>query len=89
MYCPFFSTQTGNVSLHLYYSVHSNLHWQTTLEAIQESVSGAMGNKNPNVKAETVGFLARALCYCTPAILSKKLLKALTTDLLKTLNESG
>ncbi|KAK4303692.1 hypothetical protein Pmani_024319 [Petrolisthes manimaculis] len=60
----------------------------TTLEAIQETVSGAMGNKNPNVKAETVGFLARALCYCTPTILNKKLLKTITTDLLKTLNES-
>ncbi|XP_069178181.1 cytoskeleton-associated protein 5 isoform X4 [Procambarus clarkii] len=60
----------------------------TTLEAIQETVSAALANKNPQVKAETTAFLARALCYCTPVILNKKLVKAITTDLLRGLNES-
>ncbi|KAK7077047.1 hypothetical protein SK128_006638 [Halocaridina rubra] len=60
----------------------------TTLESIQEVVCAALNNKNPTVKAETAAFLGRALCYCTPTILNKKLLKAITTELLKTLNES-
>ncbi|KAG7153303.1 Cytoskeleton-associated protein 5-like [Homarus americanus] len=60
----------------------------TTLEAIQEIVSTALTNKNPQVKAETTAFLARSLCYCTPAILNKKMLKVITADLLRGLNES-
>lgn len=59
----------------------------TSIESIQETVSGALGNKNPTVKAETAGFLARALCYCTPTILTKKLLKVIVTDLLKGVSE--
>lgn len=64
------------------------IYQTTSLESIQETVCAALNNKNPQVKAETAGFLGRAFCYCTPTILSKKLLKAFTTDLLKTLNES-
>lgn len=60
----------------------------TTLEAIQEDVISSLESKNPAVKAETASFLARAFTKCTPTILNKKLLKALTTALLKTLNES-
>ena len=52
-------------------------------------MSGALANKNPSVKAETAGFLARALCYCTPTILTKKLLKVIVTDLLKGVSEPG
>lgn len=59
----------------------------TNLESIQETVSGALANKNPSVKAETAGFLARALCYCTPTILTKKLLKVVVADLLKGVSE--
>ncbi|KAG0714752.1 Cytoskeleton-associated protein 5 [Chionoecetes opilio] len=59
----------------------------TSLESIQETLTGALANKNPNVKAETVAFLSRALCYCTPTILNKKLLKLIVTDLLKSLSE--
>ncbi|KAK8386171.1 hypothetical protein O3P69_010709 [Scylla paramamosain] len=59
----------------------------TSLESIQETVSGALANKNPSVKAETAGFLARALCYCTPTILTKKLLKVVVADLLKGVSE--
>lgn len=62
---------------------------QTSLESIQETVSGALANKNPSVKAETAGFMARALCYCTPAVLNKKLLKVIVTDLLKGVSEPG
>jgi cytoskeleton-associated protein 5 len=59
----------------------------TNLEAIQEDVFGALGNKNPAVKAETASFLARSLTKTLPTILNKKLLKAYVTALLKTLNE--
>ena len=62
---------------------------QTNIENIQEIACGALNNKNPNVKAETASFLARAFAYCTPVSLPKKLLKLYVTDLLKTLNESG
>nr|XP_029730104.1 protein mini spindles-like isoform X2 [Aedes albopictus] len=59
----------------------------TTLEAIQEDILEALGNKNPNVKLETASFLARAFTKTLPTILNKKLLKAIITALLKTLNE--
>ncbi|PNF34799.1 Protein mini spindles [Cryptotermes secundus] len=59
----------------------------TTIEAIQEDVLTALENKNPQVKAETAYFLARCFTKCTPMMLNKKLLKAYTTALLKTLNE--
>jgi hypothetical protein len=62
---------------------------QTTLENIQEDVLTALENKNPQVKAETASFLARCFTKCTPMMLNKKLLKAYTTVLLKTLNEPG
>lgn len=60
----------------------------TSIEANLEDLLEALANKNPSVKAETVGFLARALARTPPATLNKKLLKALTTALLKTLSES-
>ncbi|XP_065221041.1 protein mini spindles isoform X2 [Planococcus citri] len=59
-----------------------------TLENAQEDIITSMESKNPAVKAETVAFLARCFTKCTPLILNKKLLKAFTTALLKTLNES-
>lgn len=62
---------------------------QTTVEAIQEDILAALENKNPQVKAETASFIARCFTKCTPVMLNKKLLKAYTTALLKTLNESG
>ncbi|XP_055592597.1 protein mini spindles isoform X3 [Uranotaenia lowii] len=60
----------------------------TNLEAIQEDILEALANKNPSVKTETASFLARAFTKTLPTILNKKLLKALVTALLKTLNES-
>jgi hypothetical protein len=62
---------------------------QTTVEAIQEDVLAALENKDPQVKAETASFLARCFTKCTPVMLNKKLLKAYTTSLLKTLNQPG
>lgn len=62
---------------------------QTTIEAIVEDVLEALNNKNPSVKAETAAFLARAFARCQPAALNKKMLKAYTGALLKTLNEPG
>lgn len=59
-----------------------------TIDVILEDVIGALDNKNPAVKAETASFLARCFTKTPPASLNKKLLKAYTTALLKTLNES-
>lgn len=60
----------------------------TTLEALQEDLLEALNNKNPSIKAETASFLARAFARTQPAILNKKLVKAFSTALIKTLNES-
>lgn len=60
----------------------------TTIEANLEDILEALNNKNPSVKAETAAFLARAFTRTQPIVFNKKLLKALTTVLLKTLNES-
>lgn len=60
----------------------------TTLEAMQEDMLEALNNKNPSIKAETASFLARAFARTQPAALNKKLIKAYSTALLKTLNES-
>ncbi|XP_070390595.1 cytoskeleton-associated protein 5-like isoform X3 [Dermacentor albipictus] len=65
-----------------------NAFQATNLEAILEDVTGALENKNPQIKAETTLFLARVFSKSTPAVLNKKLLKALVTSLLKTLNDS-
>lgn len=54
-----------------------------------EDVLEALNNKNPSVKAETASFLTRTFSKCQPTALNKKILKAYTTALLKTLNESG
>lgn len=59
-----------------------------SLEVIQEDLIEALNNKNPAVKSETASFIARSLTKTQPSVLSKKLLKALITALLKTLNES-
>ncbi|XP_023178563.2 protein mini spindles isoform X3 [Drosophila hydei] len=65
-----------------------SIYSSTTLEAQQEHIVEALNNKNPNVKSETALFLARALCRTQPTALNKKLVKLLTTSLVKTLNES-
>ena len=54
-----------------------------------EDIVAALDNKNPSVKAETASFLARCFARTPPDHFTKKLLKAYTTPLLKTLNESG
>jgi len=63
------------------------IYTSTSLEAQQESIVESLANKNPSVKSETALFLARALTRTQPAALNKKLLKLLTTSLVKTLNE--
>lgn len=60
----------------------------TTLEAIFDDSLEALNNKNPNVKAETSLFLARAFSKTQPAHFNKKILKALMAVLIKNLNES-
>ncbi|XP_015517850.2 protein mini spindles isoform X1 [Neodiprion lecontei] len=59
----------------------------TTIEAIMEDSLAALENKNPSVKAETAAFLARCFAQTPPPSLNKKLLKAYTGMLIKTLNE--
>ncbi|XP_072383442.1 protein mini spindles [Diabrotica undecimpunctata] len=60
----------------------------TNLEAILEDVVEALNNKNPSVKMETSLFLARAFTKTVSTTVNKKLLKALTGVLTKTINES-
>ncbi|KAJ8683238.1 hypothetical protein QAD02_019030 [Eretmocerus hayati] len=55
-------------------------------QILEESIAG-LENKNPSVKAETASFLARCFSRTPPPSLNKKLLKAYTGSLLKTLNE--
>ena len=56
---------------------------QTTLDNISESIVEYLGHKTPQVKGEVASFLARCFTRCTPAILTKKLLKLFVTPLLK------
>ncbi|XP_032578814.1 protein mini spindles isoform X4 [Drosophila sechellia] len=63
------------------------IYGSTSLEAQQESIVESLANKNPSVKSETALFMARALTRTQPTALNKKLLKLLTTSLVKTLNE--
>lgn len=58
------------------------------LESISEDIVSALDNKNPCIKNEVSLFLARCFTRCTPAILNKKLLKVLSSSLLKVLNDS-
>ncbi|XP_034937769.1 protein mini spindles isoform X2 [Chelonus insularis] len=59
----------------------------TTIDVILEDSLAALENKNPSVKAETAAFLARAFANTPAPSLNKKLLKAYSGALLKTLNE--
>lgn len=59
-----------------------------SIDIILEEVIAALDNKNPSVKAETATFLARSFANTPATNLNKKLLKAYTGALLKTLNES-
>ncbi|XP_017785300.1 PREDICTED: cytoskeleton-associated protein 5 [Nicrophorus vespilloides] len=63
------------------------VYLSTTLENVLEDVIEALTNKNPSVKSETALFLARSLSKTLPAVLNKKLLKAITTALIKLINE--
>lgn len=60
----------------------------TTIESILEDSLACLDNKNPNVKSETAAFLARCFARTPPPSFTKKLLKAYSGALLKTLNES-
>lgn len=54
-----------------------------------EDVLEALNNKNPSVKTETSLFLARAFTKTVPVTVNKRLLKTVTSALIKTINESG
>ncbi|KAG7190528.1 hypothetical protein KM043_006629 [Ampulex compressa] len=58
-----------------------------TIDSILEETLAALENKNPAVKAETAAYLVRCFARTPPPSLNKKLLKAYTNALLKTLNE--
>ncbi|KAG7191094.1 hypothetical protein KM043_007130 [Ampulex compressa] len=58
-----------------------------TIDLILEDTLAALENKNPAVKAETAAFLSRCFARTPLPSLNKKLLKAYTSALLKTLNE--
>ncbi|XP_026670191.1 protein mini spindles isoform X2 [Ceratina calcarata] len=58
-----------------------------SIDVILEDTVAALENKNPAVKAETATYLARCFARTPPPSFNKKLLKAYTSALLKTLNE--
>lgn len=60
----------------------------SSLETMLEDIQTALDSKNPQVKAETCAFLTRCFCTCSSNQLNKKLLKAFTSSLLKTLNDT-
>lgn len=60
----------------------------SSLETILEDISGALDNKNPQIKSETASFLTRQFAQQTFTILgNKKLLKQLIDPLIKTLSD--
>ncbi|XP_065159394.1 protein mini spindles isoform X2 [Atheta coriaria] len=63
------------------------IYLSANLENILEDIIEALGNKNPSVKTETSLFLARAFTRTVPAVVNKKILKAITGALLKLMNE--
>lgn len=63
------------------------LYQSISVDQILEDTLAALENKNPAVKAETAAFLARCFTRTPPDSLNKKLLKAYTGALLRTLNE--
>lgn len=54
-----------------------------------EDMIASFDNKNPQIKAESALFLARALCQTQPAAFNKKLIKAYVASLLKLLESAG
>ncbi|GIY80106.1 hypothetical protein CDAR_186242 [Caerostris darwini] len=60
----------------------------TGFESMLEDIQAALENKNPQIKAETCAFLSRSFAICSSTQLNKKLLKAFTVSLLKTLNDT-
>ncbi|OTF70258.1 hypothetical protein BLA29_011980, partial [Euroglyphus maynei] len=55
--------------------------------AISEDVITSLDNKNPSIRSETALFLARCFTKTNPHTIQKKLLKTLTTSLIKTLSD--
>ncbi|KAH3877159.1 hypothetical protein DPMN_001016, partial [Dreissena polymorpha] len=59
-----------------------------SLEPLIEDITAALDNKNPQIKAETALFLARAFARLTITTLPKKQLKVFCGGLLKTVNDT-
>ncbi|RWS17773.1 cytoskeleton-associated protein 5-like protein [Dinothrombium tinctorium] len=59
-----------------------------SIETIQDDLVAALDNKNPQIKSETAQFITRYTASSNPSYISnKKVLKALITALVKTLND--
>lgn len=82
-----FKEKKANVVLALREAIDA-IYPSTSLDALQSYLLDALKNKNPSVKAETAAFLARAFAQTNPGALNKKVVKAFSNALLKTLNES-
>ncbi|XP_048339778.1 cytoskeleton-associated protein 5 isoform X2 [Sphaerodactylus townsendi] len=61
----------------------------TTLVNLSEDILAVMDNKNPTIKQQTSLFIARSFRHCTPATLTKSLLKPFCAALLKHINDSA
>lgn len=82
-----FKEKKSNVVLALREAINA-IYLSTTLESIQVELLEGLKNKNPSIKAETASFLTRAFAQTNSADRNKKVVKALSTALVKTLNES-
>lgn len=56
-------------------------------ESVLEEIVAALENKNPSIRAETAGFLARSFAKAAPSLLPKKILKVYCIALVKTIND--
>lgn len=56
-------------------------------ESVLEEVVAGLENKNPSIRAEIAGFLARSIAKAVPSVLPKKILKVYCIALVKTIND--
>ncbi|XP_062513637.1 cytoskeleton-associated protein 5-like isoform X2 [Corticium candelabrum] len=61
----------------------------TSLAALLEDVLPFLENKNPSVKAETLGYMARSFLYCTPAHLPKATLKQICPPVITRMDDTS
>lgn len=64
------------------------IYLTTSLANIQDECVEALNSKNPSVKAETLQFLSRCYCQCSPAMLPKPYLKTMCPIIIQRLDDT-